>query len=552
MGPAKDMERPAGGGLYRRLVWLTLLRIVLVSLLLAFSAVALLRQPREELDLKEQLLYGVILATYVASLVYLLMLRGSTSLHRPLAWVQIVGDVVIAAVLISMTGGAESVIVFMFPLTVVTAAVLLYRRGAMVAAVSSSLALLVVLAFNGGLADLPDSWPTPPAVPFARLAFFGSANVAAIFLTAALASYLAEQLRSARLSLTARETEYLALERLHESIVRSIPSGIITADRFGRVTFLNRSAEQITGLSGSCAGEPLVRLMPALEGRLAPGTPLDRFEADHLLPEGERRRLGFTVSPLLDREGQNHGYVLAFQDLTQIRAMESAMARSERLAAVGTMAAGLAHELRNPLASMSGSVQMLVGNKAFDDDDRRLMGIVLREADRLNALVSEFLQFARPSPAQLEPIDLRQVVDSTLALFANDPTRSGIQVRTELAESLPVIGDLGQLGQVLWNLLGNAADAMPEGGEIRVVARRRGEQVELAVSDHGPGISPDDLPRIFDPFFTTKELGTGLGLAIVHAIVQAHHGEVLVHSETGRGATLSVRLPARPAAEAAG
>ncbi len=553
MDTAEDIERHSGGGLYRRLVWLTLLRIVLVTLLLAASTVSLLRQEARELDPKEQVLYGVILATYVASLIYLFLLRASTDLHRPLAWAQIVGDVIIAAALVYMTGGAESVVVFMFPLTVVSAAVLLYRRGAVVSAALSSVALVgVALTLNGGLLPASSGAPAVAAMPAPKLAFFASANVAAIFLTAALASYLAEQLRSARARLTVRESEYLALELLHESIVRSIPSGIVTTDRFGRVTFLNRAAEQLTGASFSLVlRRPLAQLLPDLAERLGSGGPLERFELEHRV-SGEPRRLGFTASPLLDRQGQKHGHVLAFQDLTAIRAMEEAVLRSERLAGVGTMAAGLAHELRNPLASMTGSIQMLAQSKVFDEDERRLMSIVLREADRLNGLIGEFLQFARPAPAQLEPIDLRQVVSSTLELFANDPTRSAVRVRTALEVELPVLGDAGQLGQVLWNLLANAADAMPQGGEVAVLGALKGAEAELSVVDQGSGILPEDLPHIFDPFYTTKEMGTGLGLAIVHAIVQAHRGQVTVHSEIGRGSTFCLRLPVQAQAQAAG
>jgi two-component system sensor histidine kinase PilS (NtrC family) len=347
-------------------------------------------------------------------------------------------------------------------------------------------------------------------------------------------------LRSTRERLNLREHDYLALERLHESIVRSVSSGIVTADRFGRTTYLNRAAEEILGFGlAQAQGEPIERRLPALAGRLR----AERFEADHLTAQGERRRLGFAVAPLYDRDGKNQGHVVAVEDLTSVRAMEETLKRSEKLAVVGALAAGLAHELRNPLASMSGSIQLLQDGQALGDEERHLMSIVLREADRLNGLVRDFLQFARPAPNQLERLDLREVVSHTATLFRNDPVRKSVELAEALPEELPVVADAGQLGQVLWNLLTNAAEALPDGGRVQLRGRVEGERVVLEVEDDGPGIAPDDLPHIFEPFYTTKAGGTGLGLAIVYSIVEGHHGEVAVESAEGKGTRFRLRLP---------
>ncbi|MBI5549116.1 MAG: PAS domain-containing protein [Deltaproteobacteria bacterium] len=532
-------------GLLRRLVWTTLARIALVSLLLSASAVILFRVDEGQLSTLEQALFSLIIVSYGASLAYLLVLRSVRERHRRLAWAQVVGDVLIAASLVWLTGGVESIFVFMFPLAVVTASVLLYRRGAIVAAVLSSLALSVVgIGLNTGL--LPTASSPLQRMPLSRLTFFLFAHSSAVFLSAALASYLAEQLRSTKERLSLKEQDYLVLELLHESILRSVGSGIVTADRYGRITFLNRAAERVLCCSLiEAQGEPIERRLPALEGHLK-GTPFERFEAEHSATGGPPRRLGFAVSPLYDREGTSQGHVVAVEDLTSIRAMEEGLKRSEKLAAVGALAAGLAHELRNPLASISGSIQLLHENRAFGDDERQLMSIVLRETDRLNALVTDFLRFARPKPNQLEPLDLREVVSSTVTLFRNDPTRREVVLEEELAEELPVMADVGQLGQVLWNLLGNAAEAMSgRGGRVRLIGKRWQSEVVLEVADDGPGIAAEDMPHIFEPFYTTKARGTGLGLAIVHAIVQGHGGEVQVRSEEGRGTAFTVRLPAR-------
>lgn len=538
-----------GDGLYRRLVWMTLLRIAVVSILLASAAALLFRADEKVLGAVEQALFSIVIVTYAASLGYLFVLRSAASWHRRLAWAQVAGDVLIAACLVWLTGGAESILVFMFPLAVVTAAVLLYRRGAVIAAALSCAALaLVTVGLNAGGLPSPSTGMSQTAMPPARLAFFLFAHGSAIFLSAALASYLAEQLRTARERLTLRELDYRALERLQESIVRSIASGIVTADRFGRVTFLNGSAEAICGFAlRDARGEPIERRLPALAGRLRPSA-AERFEADHFTAGGERRRLGFAVSPLYDRDGSTQGHVVAVEDLTGIRAMEETLKRSERLAAVGAMAAGLAHELRNPLAAMTGSIQLLGEARALGDEDRRLMSIVLREADRLNGLVADFLQFARPSPKQLDPLDLREVVATTLTLFRNDPTRRGVETVAELPQELPVVADAGQLNQVLWNLLANAADASAGEGRVRLRGGRDGGWVLLEVEDDGPGIPAEDLPHVFEPFYTTKARGTGLGLAIVHSIVEGHGGQVHVRSQEGRGTAFTLWLPAREVA----
>jgi two-component system sensor histidine kinase PilS (NtrC family) len=545
--PSAFEIRTADDGLRRRLVWLTLLRIVLVTILLVSASLIFLRSPNPTgFGRVEQILYGTILATYAASLAYLMLLRSGALLRR-LAFAQIAGDVLIAGCLVYMTGGSGSIVVFMFPLAVVSAAVLLYRQGAIVAAVGSTAALtLVVLGLNEGWLPAPNPAAAQARMDGARLAYFLLANTSALFLTAALASYLAEQLRATRERLTLREHDYVALEHHQESILRSIASGILTADRFGRLTFVNRAAEAICELElAEVDGDPIVRHLPQLAGHLDELREPVRFEDEHTLQSGERRWLQFSVAPLFDREGANRGHVVALEDLTSIRAREEAMRRAEQLAAVGAMAAGLAHELRNPLASMSGSIQLLGESKVFSEDEQKLMQIVLREADRLNGLVTDFLQFAHPAPPQLEPVRLRDVVASTLTLFGNDPARRHVEVRTELDGELMLMGDARQLGQLLWNLLANAADALPRGGRVRVSARSAAQgAVEIVVADSGPGIEREALAHVFEPFFTTKDQGTGLGLAIVHGIVEGHGGEIAVRNAEDQGAIFTIRLPA--------
>jgi two-component system sensor histidine kinase PilS (NtrC family) len=260
-------------------------------------------------------------------------------------------------------------------------------------------------------------------------------------------------------------------------------------------------------------------------------------------------RLGYSTFPLLGRDGAELGRAVIFQDLTELRAMEERVARSERLADLGRVSAGLAHELRNPLASMMGAVELLRDTAALGEDDRRLLSIVLREGGRLAQLVADFLAFARPAPLRRQAVDLATLVGETLDAFAHDPAASGVALERTL-QPTPSRGDPDQLRQVLWNLLLNAAQALPRvdgaaRGQVRVAcAPVPGGGAELSVEDDGCGIAAADRERIFTPFFTTRPSGTGLGLATVHRIVDAHGGAITVDAPGPRGARFRVWLPA--------
>jgi two-component system sensor histidine kinase PilS (NtrC family) len=278
---------------------------------------------------------------------------------------------------------------------------------------------------------------------------------------------------------------------------------------------------------------------------------------------GEKRHLGLASSILRDGEGLASGWVVIFQDVTEVVAMEHELRRSERLAGVGQLAADIAHEIRNPLAAISGSVEMLEAGLGEDNRDleaRRLMGIVLREIDRLNHLITDFLQFARPAPTKRTPVDLGAVVEDLVGMF--EVTRpEEVKIEVVLGEELTALVDPTQIRQILWNLVLNAVQAMPEGGCIRISVAEVAEEpqegasegrndakggadfVEVTVADTGVGIAPEVLERIFDPFFTTKPEGSGLGLATVHRIVEANGGNLRVQSHVGEGTVLRVRFP---------
>jgi two-component system sensor histidine kinase PilS (NtrC family) len=526
-------------GLHKKLVWLTFFRVVSVTVLLGGAAAVSWDSERGLAATGP--LYALVIVTYVASIVAGLLLRARRPLE-PLAWAHVAGDVALSGGVVALTGGAESVFVFMYSLGIVGSAILLYRRGAVVAlglAVATQAVVVIAEA------------PIPARIPWTLL----FVQVSAFAVSAVLASYLSEQLRSTGERLAARESDLAAITALHESIVESVTSGLLTLDAAGRVTFLNRAGEQLTGLSRrEAVGRPADTWFSVFR------TDEPRGETDLETVGGARLRIGYSSFRLRGRAGEPIGTAVIFQDLTELRRMEERAARNERLADLGGVAAGLAHELRNPLASMMGAVELLAHEAAHGPEDARLLGIVQREGGRLATLVSDFLEYARPRSPRRVACDLAAIAAETLDAFANDPAAHRVELRRALDPS-PVSCDPDQIRQVLWNLLVNAAHAAASngaaqerspGGTVRVAcAPSAAGGALLEVEDDGPGISPADRARLFTPFFTTREGGTGLGLATVHAIVDAHGGTVTVHTERGAGARFVVQLPPAPRANGA-
>ncbi len=525
---------PAGaaeGGLYRKLVWLTFFRLVTITVLLGGIAVT---SWQAGLDVGQAAspLYALIVLTYAASIATGLLLTRGRGLIA-VAYGQIGLDVALAAGVVAVTGRSESVFIFLFSIAVVNGAILLFARGAAVAAAGAIGAYLWLVLGSGA------SRTSPSSVLFAH----GAAFVA----TGALASYLAQQLRRTGERLAVSQSDLAFVTALHESIVQSVASGLVTLDAAGRITFLNRAAEHMTGWSlAAVRGEPAAGRLDAFE----PGS--RRGETDFENTRGERLRLGYTRFALQGRDGQEMGSAIIFQDLTEMRAMEERMRRSERLAELGRVTAGLAHELRNPLASMSGSVELLKAGGGLGDEERRLMEIVLREAGRLNELVTRLLEWSRPAPLRRELTDLGKMLEETLAVFQNDRGAGRVLLEKDLRPAVAAC-DPDQMRQVVWNLLANAVQAMDgAAGRIRVSCAGDGGGAWVRVADDGPGIERADQPRVFEPFFTTKREGSGLGLATVQRIVDAHGGSIEVESTPGRGAAFTVRLPAAPPAWAGG
>ena len=525
--------RTPDGALLRKLVWVTLFRMVTITVLLGGTAVVNWEMGERASGALAPL-YAIIAATYAASAALAALLRMRWA-ERALAAAEVALDVAIAAAVVATTGLQDSVFVFLFLLAIVNGGILLHRRGA---AAATALALAtyagLVLALH----------PAPGQLR-ATLFAHGSAFLA----VGALAGYLAEQLRRTGERLVESESDLAAVTARHESIVQSVASGLLTLDRKGRITFLNRAGEQMTGLAlADVARQPAEAYFPRFEHAT-------RGEAILSSPSRGRRLLGYTSFELRVSEGHGPETAVIFQDLTEMRAMEESVERSRRLVELGQVAAGLAHEVRNPLASISGCVELLRVAKGLSEEDQRVLGIVLRETGRLDQLLTRFLEFTRPAPPHARRVDLALVTAETLEVFARDPAASAVEIERALAPT-SLECDPDQIRQVLWNLLVNAAQAMRESGKgrrIRVACAPLPDGgASLAVEDDGPGIPPADAARVFTPFFTTKANGTGLGLAVVQRIADAHGGSVSAGASPEGGARFALRLPAGPSAGGGG
>ena len=466
------------------------------------------------------------------------------------ARIQFLGDVLLVTWLVWITGAVRSPYTALYIVVISAASWFIGPRGALIASIGSAAAFntCALLLLNGVArgSSLPGEESLPTVIQT-----MGLADVS-FLVVGLLAAKLAErQLHSEQL---AAATRSLAdLRALHERIVESIRSGLITTDLEGQIYIFNAAAEEITGYNaeevsgknasmffGDMTRQTAVSMEAAASGKVSP-----RFEVDSLTQSGFMLHLGFSIAPLFIESGEKSGFVITFQDLTDVRVMEETARRQDRLAAVGRLAASIAHEIRNPLAAMRGSIQMLRSEMKDDSDHAQLMEIILRESDRLNKIVTDYLNYARPRPASMEKVDVGNVIHETLKLLRNSPEISdGHRLKEDLPdEPLMIKGDAEQLKQVCWNVTRNALQSMPNGGEFTITAQKTdARRVHISFKDSGCGMSPEQVERLFEPFTSTTG-GTGLGMSIVYQIIRDHSGTINVRSREGKGTTISVELP---------
>lgn len=541
----------------RRLYFLLLVRAAVVTVLLGSTLFFNIRSGHLDLTPTRILLYALAVTVFALTLVYALWLkkiRGSLGFHLQF---QIVFDVFVASLLVYITGGIESPFTFFYALPIIQTAVFFPRRSAVLTAGLSCLLLggLYVLENRGFLpVDLEGRLsPSPSAL---RVTYLLAFNYSVFLAIAWLAGSLGEQLRRTGRELQETEEEVETLVALNRDIIQSLRSGLIALDDENHISLLNPVAETILGVEAeACVGEDTLKIFQEMNhvlgaegssGEIQSDLPM-RFEVEHRRSDGSSLPIGLTMSPLTRTDGKNIGTLVHMQDLTEIKAMEKGRKRAERLAAVGGMAAVMAHELRNPLASMSGASQMLKGVGGLDDAEKKLMDIIIRETTRLDHLLSDFLKYARPKDPQKRKVDLHDLVAQTIHSFEQRSGCSGLEIKSNL-DSCAALLDPDHISQVLMNLLLNAEQATEGCGKIFVRLYGREDEEKqywavLEVADNGPGIPAQMRDRIMEPFVTSRQRGTGLGLAIVSQIVQAHSGRVEVEIPEDGGSLFRISLP---------
>lgn len=538
----------------RRVEWLMLLRLVVTTLLLGATLFFQLQQHGAVYVESAVPLYILIAATFTLSLIYTLALPRIPDLWQ-FSFFQAMVDVVYATVVIYFTGGPTSVFTLLYVFPIITSGLLHYRRGALIAASASSVLFgsLINLQFHGVLPSSDWPWVSPwSSYTSGYLLWVLVVHLTIFLFVAVLASAVAEQARTARISLNLKEIDYEKLAALHTSIVRSIPIGIITTDERDRITYVNSAgAAQIGVTPAELIQSPLRQVFSVIEDDMdRSGT---RGESYRTIREVENnpRHIELTVSDLRSEDGTPRGRLVVFQDVTSVRKMEERVRLSEKQAAFVRIAAGMAHEIRNPLASIRGATEMLSHSDGRSENDKKLMNIVIRETDRLNSLLSDFLLTVGGSRPKKIRVILSDLVEETVGLFAGDPSvRRNVSLETLINKGVEVEGEPARLKQALWNLLTNAVDATPDRGVIRVLlgTEEGSGYAVVRVQDSGPGIPPEIRDRLFEPFTTTKEKGTGLGLSLVLSVVESHNGTIQVHSTPGTGTVFTVRLPPAPSA----
>ena len=485
---------------------------------------------------------GIIAATYLSSIVFGLLLRVGyppRKVARPMHAV----DLLVTSLFVYITGGAASPYTFLYALSIVSAGALSYRRGAVTITLATigAVAVVSLLAWKR-VFELPVVGQLVPWEQTAGdLARTVGIQAAALTGVGALAFIFGDQLQRGVETLATTRKAAAEVLTLHQNIIRSLASGLITIAPDGTVLTANQSAcDILRKRADELTHKSLESSLPGLLAMTESRESLKRAD----LVVGDLI-LGVTVSPLRDLDDRVIGRVINFQDLTELRRLETHMQRAERLATVGQLAAGVAHEIRNPLASISGSIELLRAAPQANEDDRALMNIVHREIQRLNVLIGDLLDYANPRPAQRVDFDLGVLVKETLQVARADQAFAEVELSGDISdEPLRLHADPAKLRQVLWNLLRNGADAAALGGKhVRVETHDDDTHASITVIDDGPGIPKDKIARIFDPFFTTKQKGTGLGLAMCHAIVAEHGGRIDVESDDGKGAKMVVRLP---------
>jgi len=533
------------------------LRVVIVTFLLGIAAFIQIKGTKSLPGTSITSLYIIILLTYFLSFLYLLLIKTIKSLRWNI-YLQSLADLTLITGLVYATGGIESVYSVFYPLVIMYSVLFLPREGVILLASASTIlyGTLLDLEYYGFIHPIYSfnfDYNYSAGYVFSRIFI----HIVSFYIVAFLASFAVTQEKKVRKLLAEKESAFDQLDLLHKSIIESVDTGILTIDHQEDIKSFNRGAEEITNLSYSeVINKTIDSIFPDfsrtannINNANSQGDAVNRFEM-----EASGKILGCSISPLIDSSRKKIGKILIFRDLTTIREMERQVEKNKRLALVGEMAGSLAHEIRNPLASIGGSIQVLERDLNLGETDRRLMQIILRGKDQLENFMKGFLLLARPNPAKREDVDIEVIIDDVLESLRHSPDwYQDIEVTRDSCNQAIVYGSMTELRQAIWNLILNALQSMSEGGRLktgtRLVFIDEEEYLEIRVNDDGCGIEENDFDKVFDPFYTTKEKGTGLGLAIVNKIVENHQGKIRIESKPGEGTSCIVLLPKGSGAE---
>ena len=536
---------------------LMVLRVVVISVFLGTIIIFKIKSGQIPFIVPVTIL---IATTYLLTIIYSVLLKLINNL-RFLCYLQLIGDILVETGVIYISGGIESPFAFLFILSIIASSIILYRRGGYIIASLSSIlyGTLVNLEFYNILHPLTFDSSSVNISPIGETVIYTLfLNISAFFLVAFLSGYLSEKLKRTGEELEEKSEDLIQLKTFHESVVTNMGSGLMTADLNGRIVSFNLAAEVITGykfydVRGRYHSEFFN--IPLLKGDFNSLTdnPV-RMEDIFIRKDGINIHIGMNISPLKDDKNNVRGIICVFQDLTTIKEMKEKVIKNEKLAAIGRISAGIAHEIRNPLASISGSIQVLKDELSLHDPNIKLMDIILRETERLNSIITQFLIYASPYKKNLQTCNIKELITETITLLKNSKEYpSNLNIDTSFKNNgITINADSKQIKQVIWNLCLNSIQAMNKGGRMTIsvnppypplVKGGEGGLVDIIIKDTGAGISETDLQKIFDPFFTTKEEGTGLGLSTVQKIIEGHNGSINIESKEGYGTAVKITLP---------
>lgn len=518
--------------LRKKIKALIVFRVVFVTLLLGSS---FLFKGYEKLPHVHALSY-LIISLYVLTIIYSLLLGKIKNLVA-FAYTQLLLDVIFEIMLIYITGGIESWFSFTLILTIISASIILNKRAGYITATCSSIlyGVLINLQFYS-LLPLTNADITEEKDYLYNI----FVHIISFYLVAYLSGYLSSRLEKTVKKLEKKDIDLRDLEFFNREVVESLPSGLFTTDTAGNVLVFNRAAEKITGIKkSSVIGHRIDTVLPFFRFPFSEGR-----KEDIIIADGVQKVIGINISTLKGIDENFRGYIGIFQDLTQIKRLETEMKQKEKMATIGELSSNIAHEIRNPLASLKGSIEMLKEDTVGEGYKKKLMEIALKEMERLNLIITDFLTYSRPTPPEFKRFELHSMLDETIELLKNvEQNKGDVSIRKNYSGTLEVNADPQKMRQVFWNFGINAIEAMPEGGELIISTRNTDRVVGITFKDFGVGIDGKDVERIFYPFFTTKEHGTGLGLSIAYRIIEEHKGSINVNSSPGVGTTFEIILP---------